>query len=255
MSRRRPPTRTVPSPVAPVPIGRRQLVLGAAGAIVAVSGCGGGGAPSPQAPSLEIRSDLAGEARGPFWVNFYFSAPVFLPGGALAFSLSGGSVVAGSFRQTDARSAVVQIRPNAGSRGLVSLQVPTGAFADATGVAYNRQAVSFAQPYDTLPPLATLSFAGPVNALGFITGAGDFDLVFSRALDEPLTASPLQWSVGLVSDFRRLSAPGQPDAYRLAYLPPPATTGSLVVDLPPGSVRAEGIANDADYWSFGLATP
>lgn len=241
--------------VSQTPLRRRRLVLLASAGLVAGCGGGGGDAAAPAAPTLDIRSDVTGEARAPFTVSFYFSAGVTLPTGTLAFALSGGSVVAGSFRRINDRTYAVQVRPNASARGLIDLRVPAGAFADAGGTAFSTVAYAFAQPYDTLPPLATLSFAGPVNALGFITGAGTFTLTFSAVLDAPMAASALVVSAGTVAGFAKVSAAGQPDVYTFGYTPPPATAGGVVFELPPGSVASGGIANDTDFWNYGLATP
>lgn len=235
---------------------RAGLRLAAAVMLAPLAACGGGGGDGTpaRAPALEIRSDVVGEARAPFTVSFFFADDVELPGGTLAFSLSGGSVVSGSFRRIDARTASVQIRPNPSARGLIDLRVPAGAFRDATGAAASTVAYAFAQPYDTLPPFATLSFAGPVDILGFITGPGSFTLRFSTALDTALTTNPLTVSAGSISAFTRTSPAGQPDVYTFTYTPPTATLGSLVFELPPGRVTSGGIANDGDYWSFGLAS-
>jgi hypothetical protein len=220
-----------------------------------LAACGGAVVLFPaEAPSLVIRSDVIGEARAPFTVTFFFSDDVELPGGNLLFNLTGGSVVAGSFRRLDARTASVQIQPSASARGLIDLRVPAGAFRDATGTAASTVAYAFAQPYDTLPPFATLSFGGPMNSLGFITGPGTFTLRFSSALDAPLTATRLAVSTGSISAFTKTSAGNLPDVYTFSYTPPAATFGSIVFELPPGSVTSGGIANDGDYWSFGLGS-
>lgn len=235
---------------------RAGLRLGAAALLSLLAACGGGDgdAAPPQAPALDIRSDVNGEARATFTVTFFFSDDVDLPNGQLAFSLSGGSVVAGSFRRIDERTASVRIRPNAGARGLVDLRVPAGAFRDATGTAGNPVAYAFAQPYDTLPPFATLSFAGPVDALGFITGAGSFTLSFGTALDAPLSASGLLVLPGTVSGFAKTSPTGAPDVYTFAYAPPAATFGGVTVEILPGVVSSGGIPNDRERWTFGLAS-
>jgi hypothetical protein len=234
---------------------RRTFTAAAAGLLLAACG-GGGGDPAapPQAPALDIRSDVIGEARAPFTVTFFFADTVVLPTGTLAFSLSGGSVVANSFRRVNDRTYTVQIRPNASAQGLIDLRVPAGAFRDSTGTASNTVAYAFAQPYDTLPPLATLVFGGPVDALGFITGAGTLTLSFSGALDAPLDGSLLLVSPGAISGFTRTSAAQQPDVYTFTYTPPAATGGAVRLVLPADSVRRNGIGNADEFWTFGLAT-
>lgn len=233
--------------------------LAALAAVAAVTGCGGGGGDAggtvaPVAPALEIRSDVIGEVRAVFTVTFFFSDAVRLPSNALAFSLSGGSTVAGSFTRLNDRTYSVRIRPNASAQGLIDLRVPPGAFSDAEGRVSNTVAYAFAQPFDTLPPLVTLSFGGPVNALGFITGPGTFTLSFNGALDAPLANGRLRAAPGTISALTRTSPAGQPDVYTFIYTPPAGTLGGVVFDLPADSVFRNGIGNDTEFWSYGLAT-
>lgn len=237
----------------------RRRWLAAAGAL-ALAGCGGGGSsndgplPASVAPSLDIRGDVLGDARGVFTVTFFFSDAVLLPSGTLAFSLSGGSTEAGSFTRLNDRTFSVRIRPNASAQGLIDLRVPPGAYRDVDGRVSNTVTYVFTQPYDTLPPAVTLRFGGPVNALGFITGPGLVTLSFSGALDTALTSNPLTISPGSASAFTRTSAAGQPDVYTFQYTPPPNTTGVVGFDLPANSVRRNGIGNRDEFWNFGLAT-
>ncbi|MEY3253614.1 MAG: hypothetical protein RL227_2587 [Pseudomonadota bacterium] len=234
---------------------RASLRVGAASVLALLTACGGGGDGTPaRAPALDIRSDVNGEARAPFTVTFFFSDDVELPGGTLAFSLSGGSIVAGSFRRIDERTASVRIRPNASARGLVEMRVPAGAFRDATGSASNTVAYAFVQAYDTLPPFASLSFGGPVDALGFITGMGTFTLSFSVPLDAPLAVAGLEAAPGTISGLSKTSAAGAPDVYTFSYMPPAATFGGVTVELLQGAVSRGGIPNDRERWTFGLAS-
>ncbi len=246
-----------PLPVVQRSSRRRWLLVSGA---LALAGCGGGGggndAPEvpPVAPVLDIRSDVVGDVRSVFTVTFSFSAPVLIPSGNLAFALSGGSAEAGSFTRVNDRTYTVRVRPNASGQGLIDLRVPIGAFQEATGRVSNAVAYAFSQPYDTLPPVATLRFNGPVNALGFITGPGSMTLTFNGVLDAPLTSSPLRAQSGAITGFVKSSAAGQADVYTFTYTPPAATLGGVVFDLPANSVRRNGIGNDAGSWSFGLST-
>lgn len=237
---------------------RRRTLAVAAAASLLLAACGGGGegeVPLPVGPTLEIRSDVVGEARSPSTVTFFFSGPVVLPTGTLVFSLSGASIVAGSFRRIDDRTCSVQLRPNASAQGLIDLRVPAGAYRDGTGQVSNTVAYAFAQPYDTLPPLASLSFSGPVDPLGFLAGAGTFTLTFTGVLDAPLVSARLLVSTGTVSAFTKTSGTAQPDVYTFTYTPPPATRGFVTFLLPADSVTRQGIGNDDLSWSYGLAAP
>lgn len=260
------PTRRAPADAAsdaasaqPTPDRRRRVLAAAAASSLLLAACGGGGGagevPLPVAPSLDIRSDVVGDARAPFTVTFYFAAAVVLPGGTLAFSLSGASIVANSFKRIDDRTYSVQLRPNPATQGLINLGVPAGAYRDATDRVSNTVAYAFAQPFDTEPPLANLVFGGPVDGLGFITGPGTFTLTFNGVLDAPLAAAKLLVSTGTIAGFTKTSGATQPDVYTFSYTPPPATRGFVVFLLPAGSVSRLGLANEDLSWSSGLATP
>lgn len=223
----------------------------------AMAGCGGGGGDTQelQAPALLIRSAATGEVRGAFDVQFFFSAPVGFPSGRLPFSLSGGSEVPGSLSPLTSDTWQVRLTPNPNQEGLVELEVPAGAFTDAAGGPSNGVAYAFAQPFNTLAPFATLSFDGPMNALGMITGPGAFTLAFNAVLDAALTAQGVDVTVGSIGGFSRTSAAGQPDAYTFTYTPPAATVGAVTFELGTGVVASGGIPGDRNWWSFGLATP
>lgn len=270
MNPRTPPCRPSPVGLRPEDNGqtgrhpqRRTLLAGLAALTLAptLAACGGGGGdagtppPAATAPALDIRSDVNGEARSIFTITFFFSDAVRLPNNNLAFSLSGGSLVAGSFTQLNDRTYSVRVRPNASARGLVDLRVPPGAFTDIEGRVSNTVAYAFAQPYDTLPPLVTLTFGGPTNALGLITGPGTFTVTFSGVLDAPLANGVLRGGEpGTISALTKTSATGQPDVYTFTYTPPTNTFGIVGFVLPADSVTRNGIGNDTELWNFGIST-
>ena len=230
-----------------------------AGALL-LAGCGGGGdaggavAPAT-APTLDIRSNASGEAKTTFTVTFFFSDAVTLPATGLGYTLTEASTMPGTFTKVDSRTYTVQIKPTDGRQGLIDLRVPVGAYQDASGMASNKVAYDFSQPYNTLPPFAKLGFSGPVDSLGFLTGSAVFTMSFDAVLDAPLTVAKLQVSTGALSNFTRTSAAGQKDVYTFTYAPPAATRGVLTIELPRGSVSSGGIVNATDWWTFGLATP
>lgn len=227
--------------------------------VALLAGCGGGGSGETIAtkpvPTLDIRSDISGEARTPFTVSFYFSEAVTIPNGQLAFKLTGASVVAGSFKQVNARTYSVQLSPNANAQGLVDLLVPAGAYQDSVTGLSSTVAYEFSQPFNTQLPFSTLTFTGPTNPLGMITGSGSFQLVFNGVLDADLVATKLLVSTGSISGFSKTSAAGQAHAYRFTYTPPTATSGGLTIELPKAAVTMGGLGNDLNWWTFGLTTP
>ena len=60
---------------------RRRLAALLALAPLAACGGGGGSSTPITAPTLDIRSNTVGDARGPFTVTFYFSDAISLPTG------------------------------------------------------------------------------------------------------------------------------------------------------------------------------
>lgn len=236
---------------------RRLLALAGLGLLAACGGGGGGGTPLATAPTVLVRSDVTGEARGNFNVQFFFSVPVSFTAtnGILSFTLSGASIVPNSFKQLTSDTWQVTLSPTSNKQGVVDLRVPPGAFKDpATGLD-NPVAYEFGQPYNTLAPFAQLDFAGPLNSLGMITGSGTFTLRFDAVLDAPLTVDKIGCTAGTIGQFTRTSATGQKDVYTFVFSPPPATSGAVTFELPKAAVTSGGIPNLRDIWSFGLATP
>lgn len=225
--------------------------------LAACGGGGGGGTPLATAPTLLIRSEATGEVRGNFNVQFFFSAPVNFSAsnGVLPFSLTGASTVANSFKQLTNDTWQVTLAPDANKQGLVDLRVPPSAFTDPASGLSNPVAYEFAQPFNTLVPFAKLEFAGPVNTLNMITGAGTFTMRFEAVLDAPLTVDKIGCTAGTVGQFLKTSPTGQKDVYTFVYTPPPATTGGVTLDLQAGAVKSGGIPNNRDWWSYLLATP
>lgn len=241
---------------------RRRFLGAVAGALlVGLAACGGGGdggtgpTVAPTAPTLLIRSEVTGEVRADFRVQFFFSAPVTFPSGTLPFSLSGASVVSGSFGAISADTYQVTLRPDPNRQGLVDLRVPAGAYADASGRATNAVSYEFAQPFNTLAPFSKLSFGGPVDPLGLITGPGTMTLEFDAVLDAPLRADQIQLTAGSAAQFLKVSGAGQKDRYTFVFTPPPATSGGVTFEIGRGVVSSGGIPNERNWWTFGLATP
>ena len=238
----------------------RSLATALLCGVLAACGGGGGGdialpvAPG-QAPTLIIRSDVAGEVRANFNVQFFFSAPVVFPGGGdLAFALSGARIVPGTFRQLAPDTWQITLSPDVNKEGVIDLRVPAGAYADATSGERNAVAYDFAQPFDTRAPYAQLEFTGPLNFLGMISGPGTFTMRFQSVLDAPLAADKLVASAGTVTQFRKTSGPGEKDVYTFSFAPPAASFGGMVFELPAGSVSTAGIPNLRETWNFTIDT-
>ena len=227
-----------------------------------VAGCGGGGSGGSVAVvvarTLDIRSNVAGEATGVFTVTFDFSDKVLLTNSQLPFSTTNGAPVAGSFAQLSMSRYTVQIQPAANRQGVFELKVPAGAFKDATGAQGNTVAYEFAQPINTIVaagPEASWTDSAPVGDI-WITGPVTVTLSFNDVLDAPLDPAKLEVSAGTISNFRKTSAVGAKDIYAFSYTPPAATQGVVTIELPKNVVSSGGFPNSiVSWWSRAIKTP
>lgn len=225
---------------------RRTLMLGVAALATLAAGCGGGGVDAPVAPPvaplLEISSNIPDVAEGRVTVRFEFSSePRAFPSTGLAFAMTGGKTVAGSFTKINATVYTVQIDPNVNSQGVIQITVPAGAFSDATGQVSNTTAYSFAQRYDTLVPDTEPRAELTTNVVG--QAAGPFTVTFTFNLDvgTSFAATDVIVTNATPGTFTKLS----PTVYTLQVTPPPATTGICTIEVPPGAVTAvsSGVSN------------
>lgn len=233
-----------------------KVVLAALFVGAGLAACGGGGGggltepPPIAAPSLQIRSGLDGAAAGTFQVDFIFSGDVagFTQN---SFSLLRGSVVAGSFKQLNAREFSVLITPPPNSTGVTSLQVRAGAFTALGGLLTNVSGYEFAKPYDTVKPSPTEPtpvFSHVMRGTGtqqsaLVTILFDIDV-------EPLTADKLLVASATPSEFTRVSA----REYRVVLTPPGTVSALMLKSLPEGSVKGAvpgGVATSPAY-SYGV---
>ena len=230
------------------------------GVALLMAGCGGGGGGTPVAvvaPSLEMRSNVGGEATGVFTVTFDFSDKVTLANGQLPYSTTNGVPVAGSFAQLSTTRYAVQIQPAANRQGVFELKVPAGAFKDATGAQSSTVAYEFAQPINTIiaaGPEASWTDSAPADL--WLTGPVTVTISFNEVLDAPLEMAKLQVSTGAISNFRKTSVTGAKDVYAFLYTPPAATQGGVTIELPTGAVASSGFSNSiVSWWSRAIRTP
>ena len=236
-------------PVATVP--RRAVVLGL-GALVA--GCGGGGVDAPVvppvAPTLEISSNVPDVAEGRVTIRFEFSSePRPFPSTGLAFAMSGGKTVAGSFTKLSPTLYTVQIDPNVHTLGVIQMTVPVGAFSDVTGQASNATAYSFAQRYDTRVPDTEPKLDMTTTLTDYARGPFEVTFTFSVDVGDSFSASDVVVTNATAGALVKKSA----TVYTMTVTPPVGTAGVCTLEVPAGSFTnvASGVSN-ARGWALGV---
>jgi hypothetical protein len=238
---------------------RRLTVWLGFAAVAFLSACGGGsggGVPdTPVIPTLTISSNAGEEASEPFTVTFAFSAPVTInhASGILQLASTNCTPVPNTFAKTGAATYTMVVNPHAGKKGIAEIRLAPGTFKDSTGTVANTLSYEFAQAFNTIGPIATFDQPGVL----FITGPSTVRISFDAVLDATLTIDKLTASVGTVSDLVKTSAPGANDSYTFTFTPPAATLGTVIIQLPSGSVAAGGIASGtAQQWGpYAIKTP
>lgn len=232
---------------------RLSLMIGAATLAAGLAGCGGGGGssePEPiAAPRLDIQSGLDGAATGPFQVDFVFNGDV-AGFSQSSFTVSGGTVAAGSFKQVSARQFTVTINPRENAMGVVSLRVGGGAFTALGSLLTNTTSYEFSKAYDTIKPVTepTANFGHVMQGASatppaLVTITFDIDV-------QPFNVEALTVSTATVSAFTRVS----PRVYTLVLTPPAQSVGVMTVTIPEGAVTGAvpgGVANTRPY-SYGV---
>lgn len=227
---------------------RRKL---AGASLLLLAGCGGGNTEKDGpavAPTLQISSDVPGDATGPFTVRFTFGAAVanFATSRILITNgfLNGATVT----KLSDTVYTLV-VTPTSNRQDLLTVLVQAGAFQDATGTTSSAVAYSFGQRIDTVvasnEPLLTITHN--VTDL-FAAGPVSFDFSFNLDVGVSFTADDILLSVGTLTSFIRASGTRCTAVVTL----PAGTTGVLLLEVKAGAfVSAAGVASQQDY-SAGL---
>lgn len=236
-------------PVSPL---RRSLVLGAP---VLLAACGSGSdnavdpTPLPAEPTLEISSSTPDTAGGAFTLYLRFSALVSFngQGGTLPFAVSGGKV-SGALSQISPTLYAQAFIPNANAQGAVEVKLGPGAFSDASGRVSNSVNYSYSQPFDTVLP-ETVPWVDMKALSPTIIGPFNVKITFNLDVGSSFTLSDLIVSGANATGLVKVDA----TTWLLNLVPPIATSGIAIVQLPEGAVTAvsSGLANDRD-WSFAF---
>ena len=239
-------------PVHPMSRLRRSLVLCAP---VLLAACGGGSddaggaTPLPAEPTLEISSSTPDTAGGPFTLYLHFSALVTFNGqsGTLPFAVSGGKV-SGALSQISPTLYAQSFIPNANAQGAVEVKLGPGAFSDASGRVSNSVNYSYSQPFDPVLP-DTVPWVDMKALSPTIIGPFNVRITFNLDVGSSFTLSDLIVSGASATGLVRVDS----TTWLLNLVPPTATSGIAIVQLPEGSVTAvsSGLANDRD-WSFAF---
>lgn len=235
--------------VLPAALRRWLMVFGAAALAAGLAGCGGGGGvsepPPIAAPKLEIRSGLDGAATGPFQVDFVFDGDV-ANFSQNSFTLSGGTVAAGSFKQINARQFTVTINPRENAMGNVLMRVGGGAFTAVGSLLTNTVSYEFSKAYDTIkPPTEPTPTFGHVWQGAAYASPATVTITFDIDV-QPFTLDALTVSTATASTFTRVSA----RVYTLVLSPPSQVSGVMTLTLPEGSVVGAvtgGVATTRPY--------
>lgn len=217
-------------------LSRRRL--GAAGVLALLAGCGGGNTERDEdavAPTLTISSDAPGDATGPFTVRFTFTAAVsnFTANRIL---LTNGALAGAALVQLSDKVYTLQVTPAANRQDVLTLEVPAGAFRDATGTASSLVAYRFSQRIDTVvatnEPVLTISNSTAGNIT--TTAAVTFTFDFSLDVGDSFTAGDIQPDAGTLSSFTKVSA----TRYTVLLTLPAATSGLMTLTIPAGAFQS-----------------
>ena len=238
---------------------RRITVWLGFAAVGLLSACGGGssgGVPeTPVIPTLTMSSNAGEEASEPFTVTFSFSAPVTInhPSGILQLASTNCTPLPSTFAKTGAATYTMVVNPSAGRKGIAEIRLAPGTFKDSSGTVANTVSYEFAQPFNTVVPVATFDKPGVL----FITEPITVRVSFDAVLDIALTLDKLTTSVGSIGNLVKTSALDANDSYTFSYTPPAATLGTVIIQIPQGSVASGGIASGtAQQWGpYGIKTP
>lgn len=202
-----------------------------------------------------MTSNAGEEASEPFTVTFAFSAPVTIshPSGILQLASTNCTPVPNTFAKTGPSTYTMVVNPHAGKQAIAELRLAPGTFKDSTGVLTNTVSYEFAQAINTIGPVATFDQPGVV----FITGPVTVRVSFNAVLDAALTQDKLTASVGTISNLVKTSTLGANDSYTFSYTPPATTLGTVIIQIPQGSVASGGIASGTvQQWGpYGIKTP
>ncbi|MFT8736524.1 MAG: Ig-like domain-containing protein [Zymomonas mobilis] len=183
------------------------------------------------APTVDVTSDSDGKtAIGPVTYTFTLSKPVsdFT---ADSVTVSGGSK--GALTQDSSNPLVYHmvVTPDAGQNGTVTATIPAGSLHDLSGSATSSAATD-SVPFDTMPPTITVTSPNGNDT----TTEGDVTYVFT--LSEPLknfSADSINVYGGTKGSFVQDSS--NPLSYTLTVTPDKNSGGTLIADIPVGSVQ------------------
>jgi hypothetical protein len=228
----------------------RRRLAGAAALLLA--GCGGGNTEKDVdavAPSLQISSDVAGEATAAFTVRFTFTAAV---SGFTTdrIQITNGFLNGATLTKLSDTVYTLRVQPATNRQTVAEVRVLAGAFKDAGGAVASTVAYSFSQPIDTVvasnePELVITHNVSGTTATGHIT----FTFTFSLDVGTSFEAGDIEPGVGTVTSFNRVSA----TVYTAVVSPPAGTSGGLLLLVREG--KFSSTAGVANLQAYGALVP
>ncbi|MBU6272158.1 MAG: hypothetical protein KGQ67_12700 [Betaproteobacteria bacterium] len=199
-------------------------------------------------PTLTVESSPGGVISGPIAVRFQFSGDVANFDDVSGFSVSGGTVVAGSFTRITLSEYSVRIAPFAEQVGTIRMAVHTFDIKDASGAAGRRSLYGFAWPYDTITRKVPLNWATIRDALGDAPWTGGplvLTITFNVPISKGFTPEALSVDGATLGEFTQVSG-----TVYTVKMTPTVPGNYMFLSLEPASVGVAPMPIDGFSWQL-----
>ena len=176
------------------------------------------------APTVKLFRRSVGTQNAPFEININFDEDVT---GLLLSEIEVTNGTASNLRGEGARYTVT-VTPSEDTSGSLTVTVPVGAVADASGNA-NTEAAQLTVPIDTRRPRVRITVENPLQE---VAGAFDATITFTERI-KGFALTDLEVTNGTASKLR--SPPNKRKVYLVTITP--RGSGAVIVHLPAGTVE------------------